>query len=196
MLALAKSLPHRPLVPAAATLFNSTRNKTVWIYRLAPEPPISNKTVGPWPRTKEEREKAARKYNLIPEDYQPFPEEDGWGDYPDLPAVGAYNRYKYDDFDDPQDMRFYGEPFHISADMYYWERIDPMESEKIAFKQFPWWKRAVVCFGFPALIYGIYYGLEKSRVNINHPWKIREYSGGQPLYAFPPSSSDHDHHHH
>lgn len=195
MLALSRAAPQRLLAPVATTQFCGRRNKTVWIYKMAPEPPVTNKTIGPWPETKEEREKAARKYNLIPEDYEPYPELDGFGDYPKLPAIGAYNRYKYDDFDDPQDMRFYGEPFHLQADMYYWERIDPMESEKITFKRFPWWKRTLVVFGYPTLIVTVIYLFNKSKFNVNHPWKIREYNQGRPLYAFPPSASDHAHHH-
>ncbi|CAG2163376.1 unnamed protein product [Oppiella nova] len=41
---------------------------------------------GQYPKTQEEREAAAKKYNLIPEDYEPYPEGSGYGDYPKLPV--------------------------------------------------------------------------------------------------------------
>ena len=53
-----------------------------WNYEWSP---------GPYPRTKEERLAAAKKYNLQPEDYEPFPEDGylgmGLGDYPKLQRV-------------------------------------------------------------------------------------------------------------
>ncbi len=53
-----------------------------WNYEWSP---------GPYPRTKEERLAAAKKYNLQPEDYEPYPEDGflgmGLGDYPNLPRV-------------------------------------------------------------------------------------------------------------
>lgn len=33
---------------------------------------------GPYPKTEEERIAAAKKYNLLPEEYEPY-EDDGWG---------------------------------------------------------------------------------------------------------------------
>lgn len=195
MFAAARTLPHRWLTPRVATQLQFVRNRQeVKIFRLAPEEPVSNSKVGPWPETQEEREKAARKYNLIPEDYQPYSELNGWGDYPDLPAIGAYNRDKYDDFDDPIDNRNYGEPFHMYSDMYHWERIDPMESEKILFHQWPWWKRFVISFGGPLAFYALYQLFEWTNININNPWKARSYRS-KTVYAFPPSASDHHEHH-
>ena len=64
---------------------------------------------GPYPKTKEEREAAAKKYNLIPEDYEPLPDGTGWGDYPDLPIVGTDARDPYEDFDFHYRRRNYGE---------------------------------------------------------------------------------------
>lgn len=43
---------------------------------------------GPYPKTKEEREAAAKKYGLLPEEYEPYPDDgSGYGDYPNLPIV-------------------------------------------------------------------------------------------------------------
>ncbi|KAL7856556.1 hypothetical protein SRHO_G00154550 [Serrasalmus rhombeus] len=41
---------------------------------------------GPYPKTPEERAAAAKKYNMMLEDYQPYPDDGrGYGDYPMLP---------------------------------------------------------------------------------------------------------------
>ena len=64
---------------------------------------------GPVPRTPEERAAAARKYNLIPEDYDVNDESLGFGDYPKLPAVGMDARDPYEDLDYHYHRRNYGE---------------------------------------------------------------------------------------
>lgn len=69
---------------------------------------------GPYPRTPEEREAAAKKYGLLVEDYEPYPDdgENGLGDYPKLPdrcmdsKPGQYN------WDIPEEKRNFGEPLH------------------------------------------------------------------------------------
>lgn len=67
---------------------------------------------GPYPRTQKEREAAAHKYNLLPEDYEPYPEEDGFGDYPRLPFVHNESRPRDQDFDYAYARRNYGEPMN------------------------------------------------------------------------------------
>lgn len=64
---------------------------------------------GPPPTTPEERAAAAKKYNLIPEDYEPYEREEGFGDYPKLPEVGQDARDPYDDFDYHYRRRNFGE---------------------------------------------------------------------------------------
>ena len=54
---------------------------------------------GPPPKTEEERIAAAKKYNLIPEDYETYDESHGTGDYPKLPIVSMDSRDPYEDFD-------------------------------------------------------------------------------------------------
>lgn len=195
MFGVSKAISRRLLVPVTSSQKCSVRHKTVPIITISPPIYPSKRTMGPYPRTPEELELAAKKYNLIPEDYKPFPEEEGWGDYPDLPAVGAFNRDKYDDFEDIWEMRHYGEPFHLHADMYSWERKDPMWDEKITYVQSPYWWKYTVIFGFMGSVAALimlppYFGL-----HINHPWKQRDYNGGRPQYAFPESESAHSHHH-
>lgn len=156
-----------------------------------------NKGVGPYPKTKEERERAAKKYNLLPEDYEPFDELEGWGDYPNLPAIGGFNRDPYDDFDDVLNNRFYGEPYHMHADLYYWERIDPHEKEKRRMSD--WVAFPIFCSLFVALP-AIYLVMHYLKIDINNPWKQRpKMRGPFPpkviLYEFPPSPNDDAGHH-
>jgi NADH dehydrogenase (ubiquinone) 1 beta subcomplex subunit 8 len=66
---------------------------------------------GPFPQTAEERERAAKKYGLRPEDYKPFPDDGtGHGDYPMLPEIAEASRNPFDDYDIPNMKRNYGEP--------------------------------------------------------------------------------------
>ncbi|KAA0195767.1 hypothetical protein HAZT_HAZT006136 [Hyalella azteca] len=79
---------------------------------------------GPYPKTEAERIAAARKYGLLPEDYEPYP-DDGWGygDYPKLPIVSAESRDPYEDYDFPEYRRNFGEPVHADFDIYGLDRI-------------------------------------------------------------------------
>lgn len=65
---------------------------------------------GPYPKTEAERIAAARKYNMIPEDYEPYPEEEGFGDYPMFKPVHMENRSDFEVYDFPVLKRNYGEP--------------------------------------------------------------------------------------
>jgi len=82
---------------------------------------------GPYPKTKEEREAAAKKYNLIPEDYEPYPEGTGTGDYPKLPPVGQDARDPYEDFDYHYRRRNFGETLHREYEIYTSDRHNPNE---------------------------------------------------------------------
>lgn len=194
MFSLTKTLTSR-LVPIASSQVCSVRQKgTVPIMTIAPQPAVTEFTIGPYPRTKEERERAARKYNLIPEDYEPYDEEEGFGDYPKLPAIGAFNRDKYDDFDEPYNWRFYGEPFHLDCDLYTYERIDPLEHKKVPPLK-PFWVKLAWFSGAALFLPTLSWLLNEFKININHPYKVRRpYEG--PSYKFPPSVNDNPHHHH
>ncbi|XP_056325968.1 NADH dehydrogenase [ubiquinone] 1 beta subcomplex subunit 8, mitochondrial [Danio aesculapii] len=80
---------------------------------------------GPYPKTPEERAAAAKKYNMRPEDYQPYP-DDGWGsgDYPMLPDRSQHERDPYYRWDHPDLRRNWGEPMHYHFDMYIRNRVD------------------------------------------------------------------------
>lgn len=66
---------------------------------------------GKFPETPEERERAAKKYGLRLEDYEPYPDDGtGLGDYPKLPPVSAEGRDPYVNWDMPELKRNFGEP--------------------------------------------------------------------------------------
>jgi len=80
----------------------------------------------PYPKTEEQRRAAAKKYNLIYEDYEPYPDDGtGWGDYPKLPVIHADRRDQFQHFDNPEYKRNYGEPLHIDFDELQHDRPDP-----------------------------------------------------------------------
>ena len=66
---------------------------------------------GPYPKTQEEREAAAKKYGLRVEDYEPYPDDGfGYGDYPKLPRVSGEARSPYEIYDMPSLKRNFNEP--------------------------------------------------------------------------------------
>ncbi|CAL1271901.1 unnamed protein product [Larinioides sclopetarius] len=78
---------------------------------------------GPYPRTKEERIAAAKKYKMLPEDYEPYPEEEGYGDYPMFKKFHMESRHPFEAYDYPELKRNYGEPipkqFPYSGQVHY-----------------------------------------------------------------------------
>lgn len=66
---------------------------------------------GDRPKDKEEALKAAKKYNMLPEEYKPAP-DDGFaqGDYPDIERVHYDNKDPFYPYDYPQFRHNYGEP--------------------------------------------------------------------------------------
>lgn len=76
---------------------------------------------GPYPKTEEERLKAAKKYGMQPEDYKPFESYDQWGtgDYPDVEAIGMDLKSDYDVYDDKALKINYNEPLPMKEFQYY-----------------------------------------------------------------------------
>ena len=75
-----------------------------------------------------ERLAAAKKYGLIPEDYEPYPNDGTWneaigphglGDYPKLKADSGDLRSGHVNWDDPHLRRNFGEPMHYQ---FYWQQ--------------------------------------------------------------------------
>lgn len=150
-----------------------------------------------YPKTKEERERAAKKYNLIPEDYEPYPEEEGWGDYPNLKCVGAYNKDWYGDYYDIQEHRFYGEPIELNADLYFWERVDPQSDTRPA-QTLTGWPGHFFFFGLCTGPFAIYYFFTRTatgkKLHFSHQRKMREFNPpGTKFYWFPTREEPHHH---
>ncbi|XP_028937362.1 NADH dehydrogenase [ubiquinone] 1 beta subcomplex subunit 8, mitochondrial [Ornithorhynchus anatinus] len=80
---------------------------------------------GPYPRTPEERAAAAKKYNMLVEDYKPYPDDGmGYGDYPMLPNRSQHERDPWYEWDHPDLRLNWGEPMHWDFDMYIRNRVD------------------------------------------------------------------------
>jgi len=66
---------------------------------------------GPYPKTQAERAAAAKKYGLLLQDYEPYPEDGmGYGDYPKLPLVSNDQRDPFVNWDYPDMKRNFAEP--------------------------------------------------------------------------------------
>ncbi|KAL3316035.1 NADH dehydrogenase 1 beta subcomplex subunit 8 ndufb8 [Cichlidogyrus casuarinus] len=67
----------------------------------------------PYPLTEEERLAAAKKYNLLPEDYKPYKKDQGpAGDYPHLEAINFKYRDPFEHYDYYPLKMNYNEPAH------------------------------------------------------------------------------------
>lgn len=172
MFSLARTSIPRLLAPGSRGLVYTS-------YKVFEDPV---RTVGPWPRTQEERERAAKKYNLIPEDYEPHDYDDAFGDYPKLKPIGDFNRDPYDDFDDPDSFRFHGEVFHKDYDRYLWERVDPLAHEK---QDLPLWVKFVTFIFVGTFVPITYWFMTTFKININHNFKQRGPYPDRILYEFP-----------
>lgn len=80
---------------------------------------------GPYPTTPEERAAAAKKYGLLPEEYEPLPDDGiGYGDYPKLPDISFESKDPYYAWDFPEFRRNFGEPLHTHFTIYSADRYD------------------------------------------------------------------------
>uniref|UniRef100_A0A7R9DZ22 NADH dehydrogenase [ubiquinone] 1 beta subcomplex subunit 8, mitochondrial n=1 Tax=Timema monikensis TaxID=170555 RepID=A0A7R9DZ22_9NEOP len=80
---------------------------------------------GPYPVTQKERDAAAKKYGLLPAEYEPYPDDGlGYGDYPKLPAISGDDKDPYYPWDFPEHKRNFNEPVHVDADMYGEDRYN------------------------------------------------------------------------
>lgn len=66
---------------------------------------------GKFPETEAERAAAAKKYNLHPSEYRPYPNDGlGFGDYPHLPDSPIEAKDPYYPYDFPEHRRNFNEP--------------------------------------------------------------------------------------
>ena len=72
---------------------------------------------GPYPETKKEREAAAKKYGLLPQEYEPYPDDGfGKGEYPKMPMIGGDARGHWYPWDYPEHRKDFGDPVSIICD--------------------------------------------------------------------------------
>lgn len=138
---------------------------------------------GPYPETPEKRAEAARKYNLSPEEYEPYPDDGmGHGDYPKLPDISAESRDPFYPWDFPEHRRNFGEPVHVNVDMYGEDRIDVSAKPRFSLSQ-----QALAFFGVMAGSAVVYYWLEDKK--LFRPVLPKQYpSQGEVHYTFEPAT--------
>ncbi|XP_045760416.1 NADH dehydrogenase [ubiquinone] 1 beta subcomplex subunit 8, mitochondrial [Maniola jurtina] len=151
---------------AAAIYHNAVRNH--WNYQYKP---------GPYPKTPEERAAAAKKYGMTIEEYQPYPEDMGYGDYPKLPDIGTDSRDPTYPYDLPDLKRNFNEPIHASAEIYGEDRYDPAARPRFSLPhQWTWFLGTM--FGSLAL----YIWLENYK--FGRPVTLKQYPHEGPHYLF------------
>ncbi|XP_061715520.1 NADH dehydrogenase [ubiquinone] 1 beta subcomplex subunit 8, mitochondrial [Cydia pomonella] len=150
----------------AAIFCNATRNH--WNYQYKP---------GPYPVTLEQREAAAKKYGLSIEEYQPYPEEMGYGDYPKMPDIGADSKDPFYPYDQPELKRNFNEPMHARAEIFGEDRYDISMRPR-----FPVWYQAMWFFGVVGGCFALYFYLEDMKMG--RPVTIKQYPKDGPHYTF------------
>jgi len=91
---------------------------------------------GPYPKTEEERRAAAKKYGMLPEEYEPYPDDGfGFGDYPKLPDISAENKDPFYNWDFPAEKRNFGDPIHVHADGISEDRWDMNKKFVVPYKK-------------------------------------------------------------
>ncbi|XP_041974043.1 NADH dehydrogenase [ubiquinone] 1 beta subcomplex subunit 8, mitochondrial [Aricia agestis] len=133
---------------------NATRNH--WNYQYKP---------GPYPKTAEERAAAAKKYKLSIEEYEPYPEEMGYGDYPKMPDIGADSKDNFYPYDYPEFKRNFNEPFHVKHEIIGEDRYDISMRPRVPASEMLVWFFGVVGGSF--LLF----------------WWLEDYKIGRPVVA-------------
>ncbi|CAG9110263.1 hypothetical protein JYU34_010922 [Plutella xylostella] len=150
----------------AGIFCNAARNH--WNYQYKP---------GAYPQTPEERAAAAKKYGLTIEEYQPYPEHMGYGDYPKLPDIGADSKDPYYPYDSPEFKRNFNEPIHMSAELYGEDRYDiSMRPRFSLLHQWTWF------LGTLAGSFALFFFLEDYKVG--RPVTAKQYPWNGPHYEF------------
>jgi len=101
---------------------------------------------GPYPKNEDEMRAAAKRYGMIREDYEPYPDDGmGYGDYPNLPMVPSETRDPYALYEHPELKHHYGEPVHVEYDIMSEDRFNIGQRQVV-----PKWVMYVVFFGIIA----------------------------------------------
>lgn len=140
---------------------------------------------GPKPKTREEAEAAAKKYNLLPSEYEPYPDVDGLGrgDYPKLPNIAVEERDPNYPWDYPEHKRNYGEPMHSQIDMIGEDRYNISMRPRYTAKQM-----LATFLGIMTFFYGTFFFLEDYKMF--RPVLAKQYPAPGVLhYSFEPNNS-------
>ncbi|PZC79803.1 NADH dehydrogenase [ubiquinone] 1 beta subcomplex subunit 8, mitochondrial [Helicoverpa armigera] len=151
---------------AFGIICNATRNH--WNYQYMP---------GPYPKTPEAREAAAKKYGMTIEEYQPYPEHMGYGDYPKLPDIGEDSRDPHYPYDQPELKRNFNEPINACMEIYGGDRYDPAMKRRFSLlHQWIWF------LGTIGGAFALYTYLEDFKVG--RPVTAKQYPSAGPHYEF------------
>ncbi|XP_044262740.1 NADH dehydrogenase [ubiquinone] 1 beta subcomplex subunit 8, mitochondrial [Tribolium madens] len=135
---------------------------------------------GPYPRTEQERLRAAERYGLHPSEYEPYPDDGyGYGDYPKLPDISGDAKDPYYPYDNPELKRNFNEPLHAEFDLMREDRYNVS-----ARLRYPLWFQWVQFLGVMLGSFGIYCLFEQ--VKMFHPVVPRQYPKDGPHYTFEP----------
>ncbi|XP_074598068.1 NADH:ubiquinone oxidoreductase subunit ASHI [Brevipalpus obovatus] len=138
---------------------------------------------GPRPRTKEEIELAAAKYNMIPEDYRFYDEDECFGDYPELQPISYKARDPYFDWDDEFMRQVYGEPVVMGAEYHQGPGKLPTDEIEETGKI----KQAFAIWTPLFVLYLIMYFSEKYDIYVCTPEKPKQFPGADKVhYDFQP----------
>uniref|UniRef100_A0A1B0BFT4 NADH dehydrogenase [ubiquinone] 1 beta subcomplex subunit 8, mitochondrial n=1 Tax=Glossina palpalis gambiensis TaxID=67801 RepID=A0A1B0BFT4_9MUSC len=135
---------------------------------------------GAYPKTEEERAIAAKKYNLLPEEYKPYADNGlGYGDYPELPGgLGVEARDPYYPYDYPELKRNFGETIHADYDLYSEDRWSQPSQPR--FSNSGYW---LSFLGVMAGCLILYYGIDDYKMY--RPVAAKQYPGeGRVHYTF------------
>ncbi|CAK1548224.1 unnamed protein product [Leptosia nina] len=145
---------------------NATRNH--WNFQYKP---------GPYPKTPAEREAAAKKYGLTVEEYQPFPEDMGYGDYPNLPDIGAESKDPHYPYDNAELKRNFNEPYHVNAEILGEDRYNISFKPRISVMEQWCWFLGVIGGSI-----ALYYYMEDYK--FGRPVTAKQYPQDGPHYSF------------
>jgi len=139
---------------------------------------------GPYPVTPEQRAAAAKKYNLRPDEYEPYPDDGtGLGDYPKLPLISADSKDPYYDYDYPEHRRNFGEPVHADNDMMTLDRLDLSKRHRVPLNQ-----QALTFFSVMAFLAAIYLYFENKQIYVHWPRMPKQMPAeGVTHYTFEPA---------
>ncbi|KAF2881267.1 hypothetical protein ILUMI_24912 [Ignelater luminosus] len=114
---------------------------------------------GEFPKTPEQRALAAEKYQLVSEDYKPYPNDgSGLGDYPDLPMESGESKDPFYPWDNPELKRNFNEPLHADVDMIGEDRYDVTARHRV-----PVWLQYVQFFAWMGGAFVLYYIADKMK---------------------------------